>query len=126
MTETKTFKSDMTGEHFTIRTGMNCKTENIIYLLYCNKCKNKQYIGETKNELYSRIGGHRSDIGKQSLNKCVHVVGHFNSEGHTKDDMRVIPIEQILCDDNLVRKEREKYWFRKLKTVFPNGLNEVS
>ena len=121
---TKTIKSDNTGEIFNLRTGMGCKTNNLVYLLYCQRCPGAQYIGETQQTLYSRAVGHRSDINLNLKNKCPHVISHFNSPTHSKDDMRIIPLEQILTDNKKLRKEREKVWISKFQTKFPLGLNE--
>ncbi|XP_070203199.1 uncharacterized protein [Littorina saxatilis] len=64
LTETKTFTSASTREHFEVRHRMSCTSSNIIYTLYCNKCDHAQYIGETKNSLKTRFYLHRSHIPK--------------------------------------------------------------
>eukprot|EP00745_Piridium_sociabile_P045082 TRINITY_DN96403_c0_g1_i2.p1 TRINITY_DN96403_c0_g1~~TRINITY_DN96403_c0_g1_i2.p1 ORF type:complete len:459 (-),score=82.63 TRINITY_DN96403_c0_g1_i2:45-1421(-) len=65
LVETNSFRSDSTGESFTIRNGLNCETSNLIYLLYCDACTHAQYIGETENTLKDRFYKHRSHIKKQ-------------------------------------------------------------
>ena len=40
---------------------MNCNTENLIYLIICNKYY-KKYVGETKRKLKEKLNNHRSDI----------------------------------------------------------------
>ena len=122
--QTATVTSDNTQETYTLRTGMNCQTSNLIYILSCQKCTHKQYIGETQQTLYSRLLGHRSDINVNAKHKCPHVVSHFNSAGHTKDDLRVTPLEIILTENKKLRKEREKMWIQKFRTQYPLGLNE--
>ena len=49
------FSSDKTGETFVIRHHMTCQVKNFIYLLYCSKCKYKQYVGESKNTMRIRF-----------------------------------------------------------------------
>ena len=126
LVEAASFKSDQTGETVTIRSSLTCESKNIIYLLYCSKCTKMQYIGETQQTLKQRFVQHRSDIGTKKYDKCIHIVTHFNSDAHTKEDMRVIPFDQMLVNDRSARKEKEKFWYTKLKTVHPLGLNEVN
>ena len=121
---TKIIKSDNTKETFTLRTGMSCRTENLIYVLSCRKCPKKQYIGETQQTLYHRALGHRSDINLNLKNKCPHIIKHFNSPDHSKEDMMITPLEKILTDNRNIRKDREKFWISKFQTKHPLGLNE--
>ena len=125
LVETSTFSSDRTGELFHIRHRMSCNTENVIYLLFCNKCKNSQYVGETGNTMKARFAGHRSDIRLNKENKVPHVIKHFNSADHCLQDMRCLPIERVFGTDINKRKTRERFWFGKLQTVYPGGLNEL-
>ena len=83
-------------------------------------------MGETKQTLTARVAGHRSDINTRSVRKCPHVVTHFNAPGHSLQDMRIFPIEQMRSSDSNSRKMREKFWMSKLRTVYPHGLNELS
>ena len=83
-------------------------------------------MGETKQTLTARVAGHRSDINTRSVRKCPHVVTHFNAPGHSLQDMRIFPIEQMRSSDSNSRKMREKFWMSKLRTVYPHGLNERS
>ena len=39
--------------------------------------------------------------------------------------MRALPIEQVCHNDTAFRKTRERFWFNKLCTVYPDGLNEL-
>ena len=53
---------------------------------------------------------------------------HFSSDGHSEDDLCIMPIKQILPDDKAnimsLRLEREDYWCRELCTYYPYGLND--
>ena len=42
--------------------GLNCKSSNVLYLFKCDLCpeNNNVYIGQTLQELHSRVNGHRS------------------------------------------------------------------
>ena len=126
--EQTTFTSDVTKETFEIRHHLTCLTENFIYLLFCCKCKGKQYVGESKNTMRMRFAGHRSDIKlkHKKTGKIPHIIEHFNSPGHSLQDMRALPIEQVCRNDTKFRKSRERFWYSKLRTVHPNGLNELN
>ena len=77
------------------RVTANCKTKNIVYLIECRKCK-KQYVGEMKNPLHLRMNGHRSNYYRKLPDKPV--AEHFNTIGHTFEDLTVMVIEQIVAD----------------------------
>ena len=133
------FYSNSTGvKYFPLTNGqivLNCKSENIIYLIFCKIC-NFQYIGETKNRLQTRFSGHKTNINSGKSCQLVHK--HFLEEGHGLSNCRIIPIEKIdvrtLNNQNLdsvhleksvskLRYEREKYWISTLQTAYPFGLN---
>ena len=82
------FSSAVTGEEFRARTTTNCKTSNVVYLIECRK-RNKQYVGETKNPLHLRLNGHRLDYYRRLPDN---VGMHFNSLGHTFDDLDLWPV----------------------------------
>ena len=137
--ECSVFASNTTGVQFLPKHNdlgpLNCKSENIVYLIYCKSC-NFQYVGETKNRLQTRFSGHRSSI--KSGNSCQLVHKHFGEDAHGLDNCRILPIEiinhELLDQQNLdsaqlaksitkLRLEREKYWMIKLQTAYPYGLN---
>ena len=114
------FTSATTGERFYAKATANCKSKNVIYLIECNKC-GKQYVGETENALHLRMNGHRSDYNRKLPDKPVAV--HFNSVGHTFNDLSILVIEQMWRDDSAHRKTRESYWIHTLRSLTPHGLN---
>ena len=122
LVQTPTFSSAVTSQTFTIRHRMTCETANIIYLLYCSKCKESQYVGETKNTLKQRFYLHRSNINK---NTGTLVCQHFNQADHSLDDMKCIPIEKVHSVVHSRRLAREAFWIQKLKTLSPYGLNTM-
>ena len=87
------FYSNSTGvKYFPLTNGqivLNCKSENIIYLIFCKIC-NFQYIGETKNRLQTRFSGHKTNI--KSGKSCQLVHKHFLEEGHGLSNYRIIPV----------------------------------
>ena len=52
-------KSDKT---FTFNQHINCKTSNIVYGIYCNKCNEINYVGETGTTIYERFQNHISSM----------------------------------------------------------------
>ena len=45
---------------------MTCKTTNLIYAIYCNKCETIVYVGETGTTLYERFQ-HLLAIKKENI-----------------------------------------------------------
>jgi hypothetical protein len=119
--ETRQFTSTTTGERFTIRSHHTCETTNIVYLLWCTKCK-LQYVGETKNSLKQRFYQHRSDINLRK-GTCTYIIQHFNQTDHTLSDLRCLVIEKVFGMSLEARNKREDFWRKKLRTVYPEGLN---
>ena len=48
---------------------------------------------------------------------------HFNSQGHSLDNLRVQIIEKVCPNTTHTLLEREKLWIQKLATRKPLGLN---
>ena len=138
--ETNFFQSSTNGKkYFPAINGehvLNCKSENIIYLMKCKLC-GFQYIGETKCRLHIRFNGHRSRINSNKSGQLVHK--HFQENCHGLANCIIIPIEKIVLsesDENIfssqvekarakdkIRFEREKFWISTLQTAYPFGLN---
>ena len=55
---------------------------------------------------------------------------HFCSNGHSIDDIAIMPIEELFLDDGEClslaskRLQREEYWYKELATIYPYGLND--
>ena len=120
MQDTTTFRSVITGQSFTIRDCLSCTSTNAIFLVDCDQCHGKQYVGETGQTIRKRFYGHTYAIRN---NVDTLVAKHFRSPGHCLSNMRVTVIEQIRVDDTNIRKQREKFWRYKLRTNYPEGLN---
>ena len=127
--ECSTFNSNVTHKTHNIVSpslSMNCGTENIIYLITCRKC-GIQYVGEMGQSLRKRMNNHRNRLKKLS---CQYLYQHFNSDGHTEDDISIVPIEEVKLTPadkislRAKRLEREDFWYRELCTIYPYGLND--
>ena len=91
-------------------------------MIECKKdnCK-KRYIGETDRELADRFSDHRGYVKNKHLNQPTGF--HFNQPGHDISDMTVIVLEKVKKNDEIYRKQREKYLINKFNT-FRNGMNQ--
>ena len=112
-----TICSTTTRQTFRVRATATCKTSNVVYLIECRKCC-KQYVGETQNRLHIRLNRHRSDIMQRRIEKPV--ASHFTSPGHSLDDLKILVLEVMRSQDEHLRKWRESYWIKQLRSLHPN------
>ena len=85
----------------------------------CNKCS-KQYVGQTTRKFQTRIKEHIGDIKNNRDTVCAI---HFNSRGHSIDNLRVQIIEKVCPNTANTLLEREKLWIQTIVTRKPHGLN---
>ena len=117
--ERKNIKS---GNHtWNIEDRLDCNTENIVYLIQCDKenCTENKYIGETEKPLHERLSQHRGYITRKTQDATGR---HFNLPGHTLANMNITIIERVKSNDPIYRKEREKYHIRKFNS-YHKGMN---
>ena len=122
-----TFVSNVTKKSYNVvspNLSMDCTSDNVVYLITCKKC-GIQYVGETSQKLRSRFSNHRNRLKKLTNLYLYH---HFSSDGHSVDDMSIMPIEELTSSDRVSatsqRLEREDYWCKELCTYYPYGLND--
>ena len=100
---------------------MNCGTRSVIYLITCKKC-GVQYLGETSPTLRYRFSNHRNWL-KQLC--CLYLYHHFNSNGHTLEDIGIMPIEEVVSEPSdtislaCKRIKRKEFCYRELGTIYP-------
>ncbi len=117
--KSKEFISTHTKERFSMTSAYTCSTKGIIYLTTCSKCL-KQYVGQTGRRLIDRIKEHLNCICLQK-----EVTGiHYNSVGHTHNNLQVQVIKKVSPNTPNYRLEREELWIKRLVTKTPNGLNK--
>ena len=62
-----------------------------------------------------------SDIKHRRLEKPV--ANHFNSKGHSLEDLSIIVIKQINREEANIRRVKESYWIQTLRSLTSEGLN---
>ena len=113
---TKSHKCFKTGESWDISSPIDCETVNVIYKVTCLKCPSYVYVGETKRRAKERFYQHRSYVENKDLSTPTG--RHFNSKGHSVNDLRMIPFERVRPANNpFIRKVREKYWINKYRAI---------
>ena len=125
--KTKTFTSYRTGETFKIFHQLNCKSSHLIYLLQCGICQ-LQYVGKSEASFNIRLKNHRKDSkNKNPILACK----HFQNSNHNfQRDAKFTLTAQITKSFTtteqlrLLLKKRENFWILKLKTLYPDGLNQ--
>ena len=123
--------SNTTGKKYSSVNNTNntlgCKSQNVVYLLTCVNC-NVQYVGETCQPLSQRMNSHRS-----STTGCEHKINHVKTCTGCKFSIQIIEKLQGSGYDELNdldpeqtsnRLIREDFWIKRLRTLYPYGLNE--
>ena len=126
MVEGDSLISNVTNSKYNIvsPSGMDCGTCNVVYLISCKKC-GIQYIGKTTQTIRRRVNNHRNKL-KQLCD--LYLYNHFNSDGHSIDDLQIMPIEEVVVDpaENITLDSklliREEYWYKEICSIYPYGL----
>ena len=101
-----------------INHSFTCTSKNLVYCITCSVC-GMLYIGETKRMLAERFREHRNDVLKNNR-KCP-VAIHFNTPGHSVDDLQISGM--VECYGDKERKTTEMRMIFKLGTLDPKGIN---
>ncbi len=112
MTTTKIFKFN-NGLCFPILNNNNCNSLNCIYIIYCNRCVNCFYIGETIN-FRTRFRTHKSCIKNfDAIYKInTEVAEHFNLKDHdfTKN-LKIIIFKSNIINENIRKSIEDEIMF---------------
>ena len=93
----------------TLRPGrFNCDSDNVVYLLYCTKCPQVTYIGETSTKFRLRFNNHKLSIRQNKIG--FPVAEHFNLANHSLSNLKFA----ILYGHFKTAQERSN---RELKTI---------
>ena len=102
---------------------VSCKTGNVVYMLTCNKC-NMRYVGETGRSLKCRIKEHIYNLqanSSKNKNSRAKLYKHLKTCG-SGFSTQIIELLGALGPNE--RKIREDFWIKRLKTVYPYGMND--
>ena len=123
--ENNQFKSFQTKEQYRIRQDINCKSENVIYLVTCKRC-GLQGVGSCL-VLSQRVSNYITSIEKRK--PSCKIEQHFTRPGHTINDysvLGIVKLENPPRDPTGRLREFEGYWMIKLNTLEPFGLNGIN
>lgn len=127
---TTSYFTDRDGKRkYGIRHRTNCRSKNALYLGFCLKCNDRQYVGKVETQgANKRVNKHRNDVNREDSIAIDH---HFQEPGHDFNrDFRLIIIEEItkrnLTKDQMreLLQKREDFWILKLGTLEPRGFND--
>ena len=107
------YQISTTTGRFSISQAFTCSSSCLIYCIRCTKC-GILYIGEICRQLsnlfaeHLRNVGHKDHAGERKIEHSdTNISKHFNSDGHTTDDMAVFGL--LFADkDSTKRKTLEK------------------
>ena len=115
--------TSFSGARVKLKGDTNCRTHNVVYLMPCGKC-GKQYVGETKGLLNSRMNVYRDDWRHKRF-EISPVAEHFCLPVHDfLSHASVCCLESNPEWKNIARKSRESYWIRRSNTLNPGGINK--
>ena len=81
--KTKFTKNDRT---FIFNQHINCKTSNLVYGIYCNKCNDVNCVGETGTTIYERFQNHISSVKRGGNNP---LGDHYMEKGHNIENLEI-------------------------------------
>ena len=116
-------KCTTTGRTYRGPENINCRVNNVVYILTCNQCE-KQYIGETGRPFIERWKEHLYDI---KVKRPYPVARHFNENyAHKKATFHAKILSLINGTAERAtqrRKYKESWWIRTFKSFQPEGIN---
>ena len=113
-------KSNITVD--TLNAESTIHERNVIYAAECTKCQ-LIYVGQTKQKLFQRFCGHRSDTSLRP-DRC-ELGQHFHNspECNFETDLQIHILQKDVRGSRSVREAEEDKWILKLNTLSPNGMN---
>ena len=116
--ETTKIQIKSTGRSFKIKTRMNCKSKNVLYIIDCNGC-GEQYIGKTHDKLAARVRVHKQQINHPEYRK-IGVSRHIDECCSTEPKFHITPFFKI-TDDKRMGNVKENYFIQ----IFRPPLNNL-
>lgn len=99
------------GKTFNVKSNMSCITKNVVYSILCSKC-NAFYVGQTKNELCTRMTVHRQQTKHDAL-RVLKVNKHVHSCAGGR--FKIFPLYQVRSDNVNLLEEKERTLINALK-----------
>lgn len=115
----KFIKNSNNKRMFKLKQDFTPQTTNVVYLCFCIKC-DKQYVGETKNSIQTRMWQHKYNIVNKKKTDTP-FVKHFIIHGF--EALRIAGIQSNITWTIKERKAMERRWIYWLDTRQPGGLN---
>ncbi len=98
---------------------LHCDSQDVIYILYCDRCDEGNYVGQTGCKFRLRFNNHRKSILDESVNYPIS--RHFNLPGHSLDNINCVLVKSNF-NSTRDRLKSEHKWILKLNTHI-KGLN---
>lgn len=117
----KWIKNVTTKQIYQVDRTLSPDTTNCVYLIFCTKCK-KQYVGQTKNEVRTRIYQHTHNI-IHKIHKRRFLIQHFLLHGLPSLRATILQTNPLWSLRDRLRAE--SLWINRLNTLYPRGLNEA-
>ena len=130
MKNTSTFKSKHSNEVYQIKKNFNSNSKMVVYLIEC-RVSGKQYNGSTVTEFCARANNYKSThrnfrkeqiLSNQARNQKRFHEHYLQNEHNGICDWEITIIDHAETVKSL--RQKELYWYHKLKTYAPFGLNE--
>ena len=112
-------------------TYTDCNSPNVIYWITCNR-RTLQYGGETVQKLNKRFNWHWTRFNQPGKCCFCRILSDHSRKGNTSSSVQTL--KELEGNDRAarnaldasitsIRKQSEKTWMLKLRTIYPYGLN---
>ena len=116
----KYVKNIYTGTEKPVWQTFQPESTNLVYLIQCKVCE-KLYVGQTQNRLTERLYQHLYHIDQNKKHTMLYE--HFRDHG--RENLIISGLETGVNWSAAQRWATERKWIKHLKTIVPNGLNEI-
>ena len=120
--------SHITKREYSSKHNVSCKSSNVIYCVSCTRC-GLQYVGQTKRSANARLSEHLGYIRQKKTEQSTGE--HFTRSDHDGENdvsFHIVDFAQHHPDSIRARNHRdllERKWIFRLRTLTPQGLNNL-
>ena len=100
-----------------LKDGGNCRSSNIVYAIRCKKC-DEIYVGQTSEELRTRVSKHRHDAKHRPDNN--ELAAHLHVGHNFDNDIEVFVLQSGIMTEP-EREFHEDKWIYRLQTLSRYG-----